>query len=125
VLVITAIAVEILDTSCAAPAGNTFTLGYSFVISATLTQDRVPVSAEIVTFNAGIGQLSTATKLTDTASQPIPSRSTIAITSAAGELNGTVTDVMPQSNRNGVRTQVFSLTNNENTNRIIIHLKLG
>ncbi|WP_412971318.1 Ig-like domain-containing protein [Glaciecola sp. MF2-115] len=63
--VITAITVDVLDANCAAVSGNAFTLGDTVCVRATLTQDGAPLNGEIITFNAGIGTLSVATKLTD------------------------------------------------------------
>jgi hypothetical protein len=48
----------------------------------------------------------------DTAGQPIASGSSIVVTASSGELNGTVNDIMPQSNRNAGRTREFTVTNN-------------
>jgi hypothetical protein len=48
----------------------------------------------------------------DLASQPIASGSSIVVSASAGELNGTVNDIMPQSNRNAGRTREFTITNN-------------
>lgn len=51
-------------------------------------------------------------RYSDTQNQPIASSSTIAVTSTVGALDGTVADLMPQSNQNSGRTSVFTLTNN-------------
>ena len=63
--VITAISVSILDANCDAVTSNAFVLGESVCVRATLTQDGAPVNGEIITFNADIGELSVATKLSD------------------------------------------------------------
>ncbi len=63
--VIATLSVDVLDANCTAVAGNAFTLGESVCVRATLTNNEVPIEGEIISFEAGIGELSAATKLSD------------------------------------------------------------
>ncbi|MDT0629374.1 Ig-like domain-containing protein [Alteromonas sp. W364] len=62
---VTSIIVEVLDGNCEAVDGNAFVVGDTVCVQATLTQDDVLTSGEIIAFSADIGELSAATKLTD------------------------------------------------------------
>lgn len=63
--VVRVLTVEIFDANCDAVASNGFILGESICVRATLTQNGAAVASDIVTFDAGVGELSSTTKLTN------------------------------------------------------------
>ena len=63
--VVASLSVEVFDANCDAVAGNAFTLGESICVRATLSGNGAPIAGEIISFEAGIGELSAATKLSD------------------------------------------------------------
>lgn len=64
-LVIASLSVDVLDANCDAVAGNAFTLSETVCVRATLSRNGAPLAGEIISFEAGIGELSAATKLSD------------------------------------------------------------
>jgi len=63
--VIPSLSVEILGSNCDARTGNAFILGEAACVRATLSANGAPIAGEIISFEAGIGELSATTKLTD------------------------------------------------------------
>ena len=81
------LSVTVLDANCDAVAGNAFILGETVCVQATLAQNGAPLVGEIISFEAGIGELSAATKLTDSSGV-----AQITLTSANGNIGAASID---------------------------------
>ena len=84
---VTSLSVNVLDANCDAVAGNAFILGETICVQATLAQNGTPLVGEIISFEAGIGELSAATKLTDSSGV-----AQITLTSANGNIGAASID---------------------------------
>ena len=84
---VTSLSVNVLDANCDAVAGNAFILGETVCVQATLAQNGTPLVGEIISFEAGIGELSAATKLTDSSGV-----AQITLTSANGNIGAASID---------------------------------
>ncbi len=59
------LSIAVLDANCAAVSQNSFKADQQVCIQATLTEDGVAVTNEIVSFSSGLGVFDVTTKLTD------------------------------------------------------------
>lgn len=84
---IISLSVNVLDANCEAVTGNAFILGETVCVQATLTQNGAPLVGKIISFEAGIGELSAATKLTDSSGV-----AQITLTSANGNIGAASID---------------------------------
>ncbi|AEP31295.1 Ig-like domain-containing protein [Brumicola nitratireducens] len=84
---VTSLSVSVLNANCDAVAGNAFILGETVCVQATLAQNGAPLVGEIISFEAGIGELSAATKLTDSSGV-----AQITLTSANGNVGAASID---------------------------------
>ena len=63
--VVYSIGLEILNSQCEAVSSQSFTSGDTLCLQATLSQNGVAVSGEIISFSTGLGNLSVDTKLSN------------------------------------------------------------
>lgn len=91
--VVASLSVDVFDANCDAVAGNAFTLGESICVRATLSGNGAPIAGEIISFEAGIGELSAATKLSDSNGVAQITLSSTSANIGAASLNATFGEV--------------------------------